>query len=272
MDATLRAQQDSRQHRRRDAAVLHGLRDERHHRARAAGRARRAQAGASPRPLRDVRPRQRLEPAVQEVGARRRRRHRQVPPARRLGGLRHHRAHGAGLLAALPAGRRPGQLRLGRRRSRRRPCATPRSAWRASPASCSPTSTRRPSTSSRTTTRPLQEPVVLPARIPEPAGQRLAPASPSAWRPTSRRTTSARSSTRSIALIDNPTLTRRRADAAHPRPGLPDRRLHPRHAARSARPTDRPRRAADARPRRRSRTTSDSGRDADHRHARSPTR
>ena len=39
------------------------------------------------------------------------------------------------------------------------------------------------------------EPAVLPTRVPEPAGQRLAPASPSAWRPTSRRTTSARSST-----------------------------------------------------------------------------
>ena len=39
--------------------------------------------------------------------------------------LRRAGAHGAGLLAALPADRRPGQLRLGRRRQRRRRCATP---------------------------------------------------------------------------------------------------------------------------------------------------
>ena len=58
--------------------------------------------------------------------AHRRRRDRQIPPARRLVGLRHDRAHGAGLLAALHAGRRPGQLRLGRRRQRRRRCATPK--------------------------------------------------------------------------------------------------------------------------------------------------
>ena len=35
-----------------------------------------------------------------------------------IGDLRHAGAHGAGLLAALPADRRPGQLRLGRRRQR----------------------------------------------------------------------------------------------------------------------------------------------------------
>ena len=66
--------------------------------------------------LRDARARQRLEQGLQEVRPRRRRRDRQVPPARRHGGLRHDRAHGAAVLDALPAGRRPGQLRLGRRR------------------------------------------------------------------------------------------------------------------------------------------------------------
>ena len=50
---------------------------------------------------------------------RRRRRHGQLPSARRLGHLRHARAHGAAVLAALPARRRPGELRLGRRRLRR---------------------------------------------------------------------------------------------------------------------------------------------------------
>ena len=90
------------------------------------GRARRPEAGASPRAVRDARARQRVEPAVQQVGARRRRRDRQIPPARRVCRLRHARAHGAAVLAALPAGRRPGQLRFGRRRHRRRRCATPK--------------------------------------------------------------------------------------------------------------------------------------------------
>ena len=39
--------------------------------------------------------------------------------------------------------------------------------------------------------------------VPEPAGQRLAAASRSAWRPTSRRTTCARSPTRSTGALDN---------------------------------------------------------------------
>ena len=37
-----------------------------------------------------------------------------------------------------------------------------------------------------------EEPTVLPAPVPEPAGQRHRRASPSAWPPTSRRTTCAR--------------------------------------------------------------------------------
>ena len=67
-------------------------------------------------PLRDARPRPAAEPAVPQVRLHRRRGDGQVPPARRLGDLRHAGADGAGLLAALPAGRRPGQLRLDRRR------------------------------------------------------------------------------------------------------------------------------------------------------------
>ena len=59
-----------------------------------------------------------------------------------------HRAHGAAVLDALPAGRRPGQLRLGRRR-RAGGHALHRSAHVAHrAASCSPTSTRKPSISS----------------------------------------------------------------------------------------------------------------------------
>jgi DNA gyrase subunit A len=63
------------------------------------------------------------------------------------------------------AGRRPGQFRLGRRRQRRRRCATPKCAWRRSRTSCWPTSTRKRSISSRTTTV-RERAAVLPARFP----------------------------------------------------------------------------------------------------------
>ena len=53
---------------------------------------------------------------VPEVRQGRRRRHGPVPPARRHRHLRRAGAHGAGLLAALPARRRARQLRLARRR------------------------------------------------------------------------------------------------------------------------------------------------------------
>ena len=96
---SVRQRNPARQPRRGDAALLPRLRDERDRRAGAAGRARRAQAGAPPRALRHARGEQRLEPALREVRARGRRRAREVPPARRLGHLRSAGAHGAGLLA-----------------------------------------------------------------------------------------------------------------------------------------------------------------------------
>ena len=73
----------------RDPAVLPRLRDERHRRPRAARRPRRAQAGAPPRPLRDVRRRLPTGPRLEQVLPRRRRRDGSVPPARRLRDLRH---------------------------------------------------------------------------------------------------------------------------------------------------------------------------------------
>jgi len=57
-----------------------------------------------------------MEPSLQEIGAYRRRHHRQVPPPRRSGSLRHHRPHGPGLQHALSPRGRPGQLRLPGRR------------------------------------------------------------------------------------------------------------------------------------------------------------
>ena len=86
------------------------------HGALAAGRARRAEAGASPPDVRDApapaRPQQRL----QEERARGRRRDRPVPPARRPVDLRRAGAPRAGILRPLSADRGAGQLRQYRRR------------------------------------------------------------------------------------------------------------------------------------------------------------
>ena len=89
-----------------------------------------------------------------------------VPPARRLGDLRHAGPHGAGVLPALPAGRRPGQLRLDRRRPGGRDALHGGPARPAGDARCCATSTRTPSTSAPTTTSRPQEPLLLPARFP----------------------------------------------------------------------------------------------------------
>ena len=62
-------------------------------------------------------------------------------------------------------------------------------------------------------------------------------ASPSAWPPTSRRTTWARSSTPRIHLHRPPRGHRRRPDAVRQGPRLPDRRLHPRAGPASSTPT-----------------------------------
>ena len=116
----------------------------------------------------------------------------QVPPARRPGDLRHARPDGAGLLAALPARRRPGQLRLDRRRPGRRPCGTRRPASTGSPPRCSATSRPRRSTSAPTTTsrRRSRWSCRRGSRTCSSTARR---GSPSAWRRTSRRTTCARS-------------------------------------------------------------------------------
>ena len=139
----------------------------RHRRARAARRPRRPQARPPPRPLRDERDRASARRArTRKCAAHRRRGDGQLPPARRLGDLRHARPHGAGLLDALPARRRPGQLRLDRRRPRRGHALHRGAPRRASRRRCCATSTRTPSTSCPTTTARTQEPLVLPARFP----------------------------------------------------------------------------------------------------------
>ena len=71
------------QPRSRNAAFVPRLRDERDRGPGAAGRPRRPEAGPPARAVRDARGQHRLEPAVREVRAGRRRRDGQVPPARR---------------------------------------------------------------------------------------------------------------------------------------------------------------------------------------------
>ena len=139
-----------------------------------------------------------------EVRQGRRRRDGQLPPARRHRDLRHARAHGAAVLAALPARRRLGQLRLARRRRGRRHAlhGVPPGAHRGRDArGTRPGHGRLPA---RTTT----------ARRPSPSCCRRGcrtcsstarPASPSAWPPASRRTTSARSARRSSSCSTTPT-------------------------------------------------------------------
>ena len=159
-----------------------------------------------------------------EVRPHRRRGDGQLPPARRLGDLRHARAHGAGLLAALPARRRPGQLRLDRRRPRRRHALHrgPARADRARDAARPRRRHRR--LRSPTTTSTNREPIVLPARFPNLLvngssrhrrrhGDEHPAAQPARGR-----------STPSIAYIDDPDIDADGPDAAHQGPGLPDRR------------------------------------------------
>ena len=98
------------------AVAVPQLRAVGHHLARAARRARRAEAGAAPHPLHDVAAEPHRVGQAPQVREGRRRRDGQLPPARRLRALRDAGAHGAALLAALPAGGRLGQLRLARRR------------------------------------------------------------------------------------------------------------------------------------------------------------
>ena len=134
-----------------------------------------------------------------------------------------------------PLDRRPGQLRLAGQRPAPRPCGTPSAGWPRWPWRCCATSTRTPSTSGRTTTAARR------SRSSCRPGSRTCsstapPASRSAWPPTSRRTTCARSPPGSQWCLDNSGGLREELlealIAADQGPGLPDRRADrrpPRH-------------------------------------------
>ena len=167
----------------------------RHHRARAARRARRPEAGAPPHPLRDARRGAAPQPQVQQVRRRRRRGAEEVPPARRrvasttrwsawrsTWNLRYLLVDGQGNFGCVD-GDSAGGLPLHRvpdDRARRRAARRHRQGDRRL----------------RAELRRLHQGAAGPPDpLPEPAGQRRSTASRSAWPPTSRRTTWARSST-----------------------------------------------------------------------------
>ena len=215
-----------------DALELPRLRDVRDRVARAARRARRAQAGAPARPVRDARGRPAAEPAVQEVRLHGRRRDGELPPARRPGDLRHARPDGAAVLAALPARRRAGQLRLDRRRSRGRDALHGSAAL--ADRDRAPARHRREHGRLRAELRRVAPAAVRPAfALPEPSRQRLhgdrgRDGDEHAAAPPRRDDRRGRRDDR------RPRDQRRGPDEARQGPGLPDRRDHRRAAAASA--------------------------------------
>ena len=154
-----------------DGAVLPRLRHVGHHVPRPARRARRPQAGAPPDPLGHGGAGLPARPPLREVRPRHRRRHGQVPPARR-------RARSTTPSCAWPSPSRcatrssTSTATSARPTSARRPSATPSAACPRSPCRCSPTSTRTPSTSSRPTTASSRGARRPAGPLPEPAGQR----------------------------------------------------------------------------------------------------
>ena len=180
----------------RSGEPLSQLRPVGHHRSRPARRARRPQAGAAAHPVHDVpRPALDLRRPAGQVRQDRRRRDRQLPPARRRRRLRRPGPPGPALGDARAAGPRPGQLRLRRWRhagrqalhrgqaDRRRRAADGRAAagHRDDAAQL-----RQRRARSRSSCRPSSR----------TCSSTASPASPSAWRRTSRRTTSATCSRR----------------------------------------------------------------------------
>ena len=177
--------------------------------------------------------------SVRQVRQDRRRGDGQLPPARRLGDLRHAGAHGAGLLHALPARRRAGQLRLDRRRPGGRHALHGGAALRGSRPRCCATSTPTPSTSPQLRRRP-QEPLVLPARFPNllvNGSSGIAVGMATNIPPHNLREVIGGDD----RLHRRPGHRRRRPDAAHQGPRLPDRRHDPRHVGHPRGLRDRPR-------------------------------
>ena len=199
---------------------------------------------------------------AREVRQDRRRRDGQLPPARRRGHLRGPGPHGPGLGACgVPLVH--GQGNFGS------VDGDPPAAYRYTEAKLTPVA-EPPDARARQETvdmRPNYDGTTRRAGrpagpVPEPAGQRHVRASPSAWRPTSRRTTSARCCEACVLLIDNPDATTaklmeqgqgaglpaRRQDRHRPGDAAQDLRGGHRHASR-CRPSGRSRTSASGRSR-----------------------
>ena len=244
------AAQHPGQHRRRDEAVVHGLRHERNHWTSAARRPRRPEAGASPRAVRHEDDGPVVDARLPQVREDRRRGDGQLPSPRRRVDLRHARPAGAGLQHALPAGRRPGQLRIDRRRS-----AGGDAVHRGAAAGAR----RRHDGGSRQGDRRLHAELRRDHRradrpagaVSEPAGQRLGrhrrrhgdqrpAAQPARGHRRLHLADREHASRRRRAATTPPTArprSCRQADPADSRPGLPDRRLHRRPRRASCRRT-----------------------------------
>ena len=170
-------------------------------------------------------------PAHHEVRPRHRRRDGQVPPPRRRRDLRRAGAHGPALLPAPPAGRTPTATSA---RSTIRPAAARYTECRLAPIAMHMLDGHR--RGHRRLHRQLLGRVRGARRCCRPGSRTCwstaARASRSAWPPTSRPTTWARSSTPRIHLHRQPRGHPRRPDAVRQGPRLPDRR--PDHGPRRA--------------------------------------
>ena len=205
-------------------------------RARAARRARRPEARAPARALRDARARAAAGPPARKCA-------RVVGDV--MGNYHPHGdaaiydtlvRHGAAVLAALPARRRPGELRQHRRRPGGRACATRSAGSRGWRPSCSATSTPTPSTSARTTTSRARS-------------RRCCRRGSRTCSSTARPGIAVGMATNIpphnlgevvdaiVALIDDPDDRRRAARQARQGPRLPDRRDHRRPRPGSRTPT-----------------------------------
>ena len=176
------------------------LLDVRHSRSRAAAYRRRPEAGSAPHHLRDERARPVGRSKHEEVGPHGRRRHRQVPSARRLGLLRGHGADGAGpsrTATRWSTGRATGARRTIPSRSPR--CATPNRGCRAFAKCCCRNSVRARSTGSPNFDGTHRGAGRCCRRACRTCCSTARPASPSACRPTSRRTISRSRQRRSCA-------------------------------------------------------------------------
>ena len=144
-----------------------------------------------------------------------------------------------------------GELRLARpRTTARRRRATPRRGSRRSRCSCSASIDEDTVDFADNYDGENERAGGAPGAVPEPARERRPAASRSAWPPTSRRTTSARSSTPTMHLIDHPDATPDDLMKFVQGPRLPDRRADPRPRRDRRRVHDRPRLDQDARGRR----------------------